>query len=85
MAPRRRETLAAMTDQAAASSRHVLSNDGQDLAARAATFRLEADTLRRRAAETDEGAIRDQYLALAERWSAFAAHLEAELLDHVVE
>jgi hypothetical protein len=78
----RRETLAAMKDRAAATS---LSDDGLGLAARAATFRLEADTLRRRAAETNEDAIRDQYLALAQRWSIFAAHLEAELLDHIVE
>ncbi|HWA91635.1 MAG TPA: hypothetical protein VG889_16470 [Rhizomicrobium sp.] len=62
-----------------------LSNDGQSLVSRAATFRIEADMLRRRAVEVDEDVIRDQYLKLADRWSTLAAHLEAALLHDIVE
>ncbi len=50
----------------------------RDLVGRAALFRIEADMLRERACMTDEPVVREQYLALAERWSMFAAGLEAE-------
>ncbi len=56
----------------------AISKDARDLVGRAARFRLEADALRERAGATDETLIRDQYLALAERWSAFASFLEGE-------
>lgn len=59
----------------------ALSKDGADLVARAANFRIEADALRERAYASTERVIRDQYLALAERWSLFAAGLEAELMS----
>jgi hypothetical protein len=52
--------------------------DAYDLIGRAATFRIEADLLRARARETDEPAIREEYLALANRWVSFAASLEAQ-------
>jgi hypothetical protein len=51
-----------------------------DLVGRAAHFRIEADMLRGRACMTDEPVVREQYLALARRWSMFAAGLEAEAL-----
>lgn len=54
-------------------------SDAYDLIGRAATFRIEADQLRARARETDEPAIREEYLALANRWASFAAGLEAQL------
>jgi hypothetical protein len=53
--------------------------DAYDLIGRAATFRIEADQLRARARETDEPAIREEYLALANRWATFAAGLEAQM------
>jgi len=53
--------------------------DTYDLIGRAATFRIEADMLRERARETDEPAIREEYLALANRWASFAAGLEAQM------
>jgi len=53
--------------------------DAYDLIGRAATFRIEADQLRARARETDEPAIREEYLSLANRWASFAAGLEAQL------
>lgn len=53
--------------------------DACDLIGRAATFRIEADLLRARARETDEPAIREEYLALANRWAGFAAGLEAQM------
>jgi len=53
--------------------------DAYDLIGRAAGFRIEADLLRARARETDEPAIREEYLALANRWVSFAAGLEAQM------
>jgi hypothetical protein len=55
------------------------SGDAYDLIGRAATFRIEADLLRARAREADEPAIREEYLALANRWATFAAGLEAQM------
>jgi len=52
-----------------------------DAIGRAAAFRLEAEALRERARRTDETVVRDQYLALADRWSVFASSLEAELMN----
>ena len=52
-----------------------------DTLSRAAVFRIEADVLRERARVTDEAAIREQYLALADRWTMFASSLEAELMN----
>lgn len=62
----------------------VLSDDARASVSRAATFRIEADALRERAHASGENLIKDQYLALAERWSMLAAHLEAELLNDIV-
>ncbi|HEX4860150.1 MAG TPA: hypothetical protein VFV07_02870 [Rhizomicrobium sp.] len=56
-----------------------------DLAVRAASLRMEADFLRARAEAADEDAVRTAYLALAERWLAFAAGLEAELVAALME
>ena len=52
-----------------------------DAIGRAAAFRLEAEALRERARRTNETVVRDQYLALADRWSVFASSLEAELMN----
>lgn len=57
-----------------------LSNAHMDAMSRAAAFRIEADMLRARARATGEAVIREQYLALADRWAMFAANLEAELM-----
>ncbi len=62
-----------------------LSDDAAGALGRAAGFRIEADILRQRADATDEAVIREQYRALAERWSMLAAHLEASVLDHAVD
>ncbi len=67
------------------NARSALSNDQAELAGRAAHFRLEADVLRERARGSTERVIRDQYLALAERWSSFAAGLDAELMSRLSE
>jgi hypothetical protein len=56
-----------------------------DLAARAASFRMEAEFLRARAVLFDEEAMRDAYLALADRWLVFAAGLETELISALME
>jgi hypothetical protein len=50
------------------------------LVGRAAVFHLEAAILRQRAGMIEEPVVREQYLALAERWSRFAAGLEAEAI-----
>ena len=59
--------------------REERSGDAYDLIGRAATFRIEANLLRERARETDEPAIREEYLAMANRWASFAAGLEAQM------
>jgi hypothetical protein len=63
----------------------ALSENYADLVGRAASFRLEADALRERARASTEHVVRDQYLALAERWSMFAAGFEAELMSRLSE
>ena len=63
----------------------VLSSDQTDLVSRAASFRIEADALRERARQSNERVIRDEYLALARRWSTMAAGLEAELMLRLPE
>jgi hypothetical protein len=55
-----------------------------DLAARAASFRMEAEFLRARSVLFDEEAMRDAYLALADRFLAFGASLEAELITALI-
>jgi hypothetical protein len=76
--------LKSLADEGTASVssgvRKERSGDAHDLMARAATFRIEADLLRERARAADEPAIREEYLALANRWSTFASGLEGELL-----
>ena len=62
----------------------ALSDDARARIGRAATFRIEADALRERAQASDENLVKNEYLALADRWSMLAAHLEAELLYDVV-
>jgi len=44
----------------------------------AAAYRLEACVLEARARATPEATIRDEYLALARRWSLIAASLDVE-------
>ena len=46
---------------------------------------MEADFLHARAEMADEEAVRTAYLALAERWLAFAAGLEAEVIAALME
>jgi hypothetical protein len=74
-----RRTFAA-GDAPAVNSENVLSQDQEDLIGRAASFRIEAQWLRTRAAGADESVIREQYLALADRWAMLAASLEAEMM-----
>jgi hypothetical protein len=64
--------------------RSEISDDVRAIVARATSFRIEADALRARAYAADDDVIRKEYLSLAERWSTFAAGLEAEALDRVV-
>lgn len=52
---------------------------GDDLLARAALFRTEAEILRERAMASGEAVVRNQYSQLADRWLVLAAGLEAEL------
>ena len=52
--------------------------DEGGLAAAAAAYRLEACVLEARARATPEATIRDEYLALARRWSLVAASLDVE-------
>ena len=59
----------------------TLSKANTDALSRAAAFRIEANVLRERANTTDEAVVREQYLALADRWSMFAANLEAEAIN----
>lgn len=65
----------------AVSGGNELTNAHADAIGRAAGFRIEAETLRERARATDEAVVREQYLALADRWSMFASSLEAELMN----
>jgi hypothetical protein len=58
----------------------VLQEEHAALVSRAAAFRIEADFLRERARQSKERVIRDEYLALAQRWSMLAAGLEYELM-----
>jgi len=60
------------------------SNDARDAFARAAALRIEAELLRGRARETELEIVRSGYLDLAARWTALAAHLESNALDHAV-
>lgn len=60
------------------ASADVSEEFGAGLLARAALFRLEAETLRERASATGEPVIRNQYFQLADRWLMLAAGLEAE-------
>jgi hypothetical protein len=61
-------------------SGNTLSKSHADAISRAAAFRIEANLLRERAGTAGETIIREQYLALADRWAMFAANLEAELM-----
>lgn len=63
----------------------VLSADQTEIVSRAANFRIEADALRERARAITERVIRDEYLALAQRWSMLAASLEYELMCRLPE
>jgi hypothetical protein len=60
--------------------RRALAPVCDDLATRAASLRMEASFLRTRAGTADEDAVRTAYLALAERFLALAAQLDAELI-----
>lgn len=62
-----------------------LVSRSEDLASRAASFRIEADVLRGRAREAGDTTIRSEYLLLADRWSLCAAHLEAEAIVKLLE
>ena len=63
----------------------VLQKEHAALVSRAAAFRIEADFLRERARTCAEGAIREQYLTLAQRWSMLAAGLEYEMMCRLPE
>jgi hypothetical protein len=56
-----------------------------DLAERAASLRMEAEFLCVRADAVEEDAVRNAYLALAERWLALASGLDAALIATLVE
>ena len=78
--------LLARRDHAAGRSTIVnpgntMSKAHTDALSRAASFRIEADILRERAQASGEPVVREQYLALADRWSTFAASLEAEMMN----
>jgi hypothetical protein len=62
----------------------TLSNDIRDALSRAASFRSESDMLRRRANAVCEDVIRDQYLALADRFSMLAASLEVQAIAELI-
>ena len=66
------------------ASANVSEEFGADLLARAALFRLEAETLRERASAIGEPVIRNQYFQLADRWLMLAAGLEAETFTRLV-
>jgi len=76
--------LKTLVDERAAfvtsGARDDIPGEASDLIGRAANFRIEADLLRERALATGEPAIREEYLALAGKWSTFAAGLESEVL-----
>jgi hypothetical protein len=65
---------------AVACGEDILSDGISDAVSRAASFRSESDMLRRRASAVHEDAIRDQYLALADRFSMLAASLEVQAI-----
>ena len=85
MSSRATSVLVRRTDLAGsgtgASAGKELTAAHADAIGRAAGFRLEAETLRERARATDEAVVREQYLALADRWMMFASSLEAELMN----
>lgn len=66
------------------SGEEILSDDIGDAVSRAASFRSESDMLRRRASAVREDAIRDQYLALADRFSILAASLEVQAIAELM-
>ena len=66
------------------SGEEILSNDISDAVSRAASLRSESDMLRRRASVVREDAIRDQYLALADRFSMLAASLEVRAIAELM-
>ena len=66
------------------SGEEILSSDISDAVSRAASFRAESDMLRRRASAVREDAIRDQYLALADRFSVLAASLEVQAIADLI-
>jgi hypothetical protein len=67
------------------SGSEILSEKcSQDLLARAALFRVEADSIRERASAIGEPVIRNQYFQLADRWLMLAAGLEAELFAQLI-
>jgi hypothetical protein len=70
-----------------AARRNVAMRDGEevnDAVSRAASFRGESDMLRRRARAGREDVIRDQYLALADRFSMLAASLEVQAMAELI-
>jgi len=76
--------IAAVESDTIVSAGTEYSKAETDAIGRAAAFRIEAEALRERARRTDEAVVRDQYLALADRWSVFASSLEAELMNRSV-
>jgi len=73
-----------MIPAAVRSGEEVPSNAMSDAVSRAASLRSESDMLRRRASTMREDTIRDQYLALAERFSMLAASLEAQAMEDFI-
>jgi hypothetical protein len=62
----------------------ILSDGIGDAVSCAASFRSESDMLRRRASVVREDAIRDQYLALADRFTMIAASLEVQAMAELM-
>jgi hypothetical protein len=69
---------------ALSSGVEILSTGASGAVSRAASFRGESDMLRRRASAVREDAIRDQYLALADRFSILAASLEMQAIAELL-
>ncbi len=73
-----------MIPAAVRSGEEIPSSDISDAVSRAASLRSESDMLRRRASAVREDVIRDQYLALAERFSMLAASLEMQAMAELI-
>jgi hypothetical protein len=73
-----------MISAAVRSGEEITASDISDAVSRAASLRSESDMLRRRASAVREEVIRDQYLALAGRFSMLAASLETQAIAELI-